>query len=144
MRGIVTVNIGGEIRTLSLKNNFLVLLAKHLNVDPLNTHDSIADMIELNPLRALTVITYCGLIANYERNGNYEHYYKDKEILTIPVLATWVDDADEAELESVWQQFREIMEIPQASEAQIKQYEENLKKNLIPTSMQAEQPKAAK
>lgn len=131
MRGITTINIGGEIRTLSLKNNFLVLLGVQLGCDPLSIPAKVAELGTENPFQIITLVIYCGLIANMDREANFAHFYKDKEPLTLKQVAIWMDDASDAEMESVWGEFAEIMDYPKASEEQIAAYESNLKKNSI-------------
>lgn len=128
MRGITTVNIGGEPRILSLNNNFVLLLGVQLKCEPLNIQAKTIELCESNPLRALTAIIYCGLCAYKERTGNYEHG------LSYAQVSEWVDDADQNEFQSVWDEFAQIMGIPKASEEQIAAYEEQLKKNLIQTT----------
>lgn len=132
MRGITTINLGGEERTLSLKNNFLVLLGKGLDCDPLKIHETLVDIIAENPIRGMVMIVYYGLCAYQERLGDYAHGLKLSQV------AEWVDDAPEEELETVWNEFAAIMELPRASEDQIKAYEESLKKNLIQPIQQTE------
>lgn len=136
MRGITIVNIGGEIRTLSLKNNFLVLLGIQLGCDPLTIPARITEICEDNPFQAITLIIYCGLIANFDREANFAHLItidKEQAKLTLKIVAGWMDDASDTEMESVWREFSEIIGIPKASEEQIAAYEERLKKNLPQT-----------
>jgi len=138
MRGITTVNIGGEPRAISLNNNFILLLGIHLKCEPLNIQTKVIDIAEANPLRALTSIIYCGLCAYQERIGNYEHG------LTLQQVSEWVDEADQNEFQSVWDEFASIMGIPKASEEQIKAYEERIKKNLTQTNNQTKTPRQKK
>jgi hypothetical protein len=128
MRGVVTINLGGQPRAISLNNNFILQLGIHLKCEPLNIHARIIDIAEQNPIRALKSIIYCGLCAYQERICNYEHG------LTIVQVSEWVDDADQNEFQSIWDEFMEIMGIPKASEEQIEAYKERIKKNVIQTA----------
>lgn len=126
MTGITTIFLGGQQRTLSFKNNFILLLGINLNIDPIDVAQKIGEYCAKGQvMRALSVIAYCGICANYERQYNYEHG------ITIEQVAEWCDEADQKEFESVWRAFAEIMDIPQASEKQIAEYEKRLKKKVI-------------
>lgn len=104
--GLTTVNIGGEIRTLSFKNNFIFLLGKFLKVDPAEITKPIMDIAEQNEIRAMTIIVYVGLCAYQERQGNYQHG------ITLQQCAEWVDDADETESVTIWKAFFDILGVP--------------------------------
>jgi len=126
MTGITTVNLGGQQRTLSFKNNFLWKLGTHLNVDPIDVAEKIQKIaIDQSAMQAIAIIVYCGMVAFYERQANYAHG------LTMAQVAEWVDDADQNEFASVWRSFAEAMGIPEASEKQIQEYEARLKKKGI-------------
>jgi len=125
---IVSVNIGGEIRQLSMKLNFMMKLGIELKVDPMKVGGEIEAICALNPLQALTIIIYCGLVAFQERKGNYNHG------LTLAIVAEWVDDADYNEFSSVWEAFSDVMGIPRATAEQIKSKEKELKKKNLPRS----------
>jgi hypothetical protein len=129
MTGLTTIILGGEPRTLSFKNNFLWKLGMHLDCDPINVADKIQEIaVNQSAMQAIVVIVYCGMVAFYERQGNYTHG------LTIPQVAEWVDDADQNEFTTVWRSFADVMGIPEASEKQIKEYEDRLKKKgILPT-----------
>lgn len=145
MRGITTIQLGGETRTLSLKNNFLVLMGAELKCDPLNIPKKVSEIGESNPIQIFCIMVYCGMIAYYDRVGNFAHSHKTEVVtelrdgievpvtrnvkLTVEQVAEWIDDADDVEAQSVWGEFAEIMGYPKASEEKIAEYEEMLKKN---------------
>ena len=132
MTGITTINLGGQQRTLSFKNNFIWKLGTHLNVDPIDVAEKIQEIaIGQSAMQAITIIVYCGMVAFYERQGNYTHG------LALQQVAEWVDDADQNEFTSVWRSFADVMGIPEASEKQIKEYQERLKKKGLLSSNQS-------
>jgi hypothetical protein len=127
MTGITTINLGGQQRTLSFKNNFILLLGVNLGVDPIDAPKKIEEYcVAGQVMRALTIITYCGIVASFERQYIFDHG------ITIAKVSEWCDDADQNEFTSVWDSFAEIMGIPKATEKQIKAYEDRLKKNNKP------------
>lgn len=131
MTGITTINLGGEIRVLSFKNNFLVKLGIVMDADPIACLDKIQEYCATGDvMRALTVIIYSAIIANYEREYNYTHG------ITIQKIAEWCCDAQDEEFISIWRTFAEIMGVPEASEKQIAEYEEKLKKKVTSPSKQ--------
>lgn len=124
MHGIATINLGGQQRTLSFKNNFILLLGITLDIDPSKVTDKISEYCKAGQvMRAVSAMTYCAIIANFERQYIFDHG------ITIQQVAEWCDDANQSEFTSVWNTFAEVMGIPKASEDQIKAYEESLKKN---------------
>lgn len=126
MTGITTINLGGQQRTLSFKNNFILLLGVTLDIDPINVAKKIGEYCQSGEvMRAITVITYCAIVAEYQRRFNYEHG------ITLEQVSIWCDEADQQEFESVWRAFADIMDIPQASEKQIDEYQAKLKKKGI-------------
>lgn len=126
MTGITTINLGGEIRLLSFKNNFVFKLGIFLKVDPIEAPIKIEEICtQQSPMQAIVIIVYCAMCAYFEREGNYTHG------LTIKQVAEWVDDADQNEFTAVWEMFTEIMGIPKASEEQIAEYEKTIKKKLV-------------
>ena len=134
MTGITTINLGGQQRTLSFKNNFILLLGVNLGVDPIDSPKKIEEFcVAGQVMRALTIITYCGIVANFERQFIFDHG------ITIAQVSEWCDDADQSEFNSVWDTFASIMGIPKATEDQIKQYEARLKKNYPKTVKKSRQ-----
>jgi hypothetical protein len=124
MTGITTINLGGQTRTLSFKNNFILLLGVNMGVDPIDSPKKIEEYcIAGQVMRALTIITYCGIVADFERKFVFDHG------ITIGQVSEGCDDADQNEFTTVWDTFAEIMGIPKATEKQIKAYEDRLKKN---------------
>lgn len=132
MTGIVSIHLGGQERHLSFKNNFLWKLGVYLNVDPIDVAEKIQEIaVQDGAMQAVTTIVYCGMVAFYERQANYTHG------LTVAQVAEWVDDADQNEFTTVWRSFADIMGIPEASEKQIREYEERLKKKgILPNPIQ--------
>lgn len=142
MRGITTVNIGGELRTLSFKNNFFVLLGLQLDCEPLKFQEKFIEIGIESPFRILSAVIFCGLKAYQERIGNFtyeitetKYNVVEKKILTLALVTEWLDDANENEFDSVWNEFSEVTQLPKASEDQIAAYEEQLKKNLAQTAI---------
>lgn len=124
MTGVTVINLGGQTRTLSFKNNFILLLGINLGVDPIDSPKKIEEFCTAGEvMRALSVITYCGIVANFQRQYIFDHG------ITIQQVSEWCDDAPESEFVSVWDTFAQIMGIPKATEDQIKAYEARLKKN---------------
>jgi hypothetical protein len=143
MNGITIVNIGGELRTLSFKNNFLTQLGITLKCDPLAVDEVLQEL--KTPMQMMATIIYCGLCAYQDRIGNYTReivFNEVKQPITIALVSEWIDDADDQEFFSVWDEFRKIMAIPEASEKQIKEYEARIKKKLIPTAKKSKQSQA--
>lgn len=126
MTGITTINLGGTTHVLSFKNNFVLLLGITMDIDPANAHEKIAEYCAAGQvIRALTIITYCAIVAHHERQYNYNHG------ITIQQVSEWCSDAPEDEFTSVWRAFADIMGVPEASEKQIAEYEAKLKKKAI-------------
>jgi hypothetical protein len=126
MHGIVVVELGGEKRTLALNMHFLMFLSKTLKCNPDEIREKVLEACEVNQLRGLTFIIYCGILGYLETEAIYEHD------ITLKQVSKWVGEANLNEFTSVWEAFSEIMEVPKATQEQIdeyvKKYEDKLKK----------------
>jgi hypothetical protein len=116
MHGVTIVEIGGETRTLSFNMHFMMFLSKELGCNPDEIEKSVIEVCALNPLRGVTFIIYCGILADYENRFILKHE------LTLSQVSKWVGDADFNSFTSVWNAFSDVMGIPKASQEQIDAY----------------------
>lgn len=118
MHGISVIELGGEKRTVNFNLHFLVFLSKELKCNPDEVDLKVNEVCAISPLRGLTYVIYCGIIANFEDEFVFNHG------ITLPMVSKWVGAADMNEFTSIWEQFREVMGIPKASQEQIDAYTE--------------------
>lgn len=126
MHGVATIELGGETRILSFNMHFLMFLSKELNCNPDEIEKAVIDVCATNPLRGVTYIIYCGILAEYENQFVLKHD------LTLASVSKMVGDADFNSFTSVWNAFSDIMGIPKASQEQIDAYiAKSQKKNKV-------------
>lgn len=126
MHGVATIELGGETRVLSFNMHFLMFLCRELNCNPDEIQIKIADVVGKHPLRGLTYIVYCGIIAQYENDFILTHD------LTIQKVSALIGNVKETEILGVWNTFAEIMQIPKASQEQIDEYVKKYEKKNNP------------
>lgn len=121
MTGLATITLGGEKRTLSFKNHFLFIIGKHLDCDPAKIMETITPIAEDDPMQAVVIIIYNGLVAYQHRIGNYSND------ITFQQVSEWWDDADQEEATTVWKTFFEIMTVPKSLSKHLEQTDEKKK-----------------
>jgi hypothetical protein len=115
------IEIGGQKREACINQHALMFLGKALNCDPLLAAKEIAKVAEEYPLRALGIVVYAALMGALESKAIFIHD------VTLPSVMEWVGEPSQNDYDSIWAMFRDAMDMPKATEEQVKQYEKMLK-----------------
>jgi hypothetical protein len=132
--GQTIVNLGGEKRVIVFNNHFLPYLGDVLKTDPILAVEQLMLMAQSKPMRALTIIVYCGMMGYFESQAEYIHGIELKHV------AGWVSDANDEDLLGVWEVFKQATGAPDASEEIISEYKSKLE--ALSESVKKKQKKA--
>lgn len=125
MHGVTTIKLGGETRIINLNLHSTFFLMKELNCEIPELEGKLTKMCAETPLRALSYIIYTGILGHLETEAIFVHD------ITLKKVILWVGETTDDDLLPIWTLFKEVMNIPTASEKQIQEYTDFIKKKSV-------------
>lgn len=116
------IHIGGQDREACINIYALTFLGEALGCDPLVCAVEINKIAAIKPYRALGLIVYAALCGALEAKAVFIHD------ITLPKVMEWIGNPEPTDTyDTIWQMFKDALEIPSASEQQVKDYEDMLR-----------------